>query len=68
MVRNRCKRRLRVLARSRLPARGLDVVINARRGLADARWEELESEFERCVRRVVSRLGLRWERSGSTRR
>ncbi len=68
VVRNRCKRRLRVLAQTWLPPSGLDVVLNARRGLADAPWSELEEDFRRCVRRLASRLGLRWEPCASTRR
>jgi len=62
VVRNRCKRRLRVLARRHLRGLGLDVVLNARRGLDRAPWSELEREFERCVRVLRSRHGSRTER------
>lgn len=62
VVRNRCKRRLRVLARRYLRGLGLDVVLNARRGLDGAPWSELEREFERCVRVLRSRRGSRTER------
>ena len=42
VVRNRCKRRLRELARRHLPPKGWEIVVNARRGLATAPWGELE--------------------------
>jgi len=59
VVRNRCKRRLRVLARRHLAGLRYDVVLNARRGLESAPWEALDREFERCVREVRSRRASR---------
>ena len=53
VVRTRCKRRLRELFRNhptRHGGRPVDMVINARRGCAAAPWDELQRDFERCVR------------------
>lgn len=57
VVRNRSKRRVRVLARRFLPPRGIEIVVNVRRGLAAAPWPDLEWEFGRCLRILRSRLG-----------
>ena len=57
--RTRCKRRLRELFRTHVRAYdGLDVdiVINARRGLAGAPWSELEREYRNAVTRLRDRL------------
>ena len=59
VVRARSKRRLRELVR--LDERGfvgrdVDVVINARRGCADAPWDELERDYRRCVEKLTERL------------
>jgi ribonuclease P protein component len=59
VIRARAKRRLRELAR--LDERGfagreVDVVINARRGCADAPWDELQRDYRRCVERLTERL------------
>ncbi len=57
--RNRCKRRLRELFRTHVHACGgldVDVVINARRGLAAAPWPELEREYRHVVRQLRDRL------------
>jgi ribonuclease P protein component len=51
VVRNRAKRRIRELfRRSALPS-GLDLVVVARRELADAPWPALQSEFDALVAR-----------------
>jgi len=62
VVRNRCKRRVRELVRLRLAGQAtpLDVVVNVRRGLEEAPWNDLCAEFERCLRTARGRLGLRW--------
>jgi ribonuclease P protein component len=57
VARNRCKRRLRVLAARWMPETGVEIVINARRGLDQAAWPELEGDFRQCLRRLLSRLG-----------
>lgn len=57
--RNRCKRRLRELFRTRTGSCGgldVDVVINARRGLAVAPWPELEREYRHAVTQLRDRL------------
>ncbi len=62
VIRVRAKRRIRELFRTRFPARwdgGLDVVVNARRGCADAPWSELVAEFDRSVERLLERAGGR---------
>ncbi len=58
VARNRCKRRLRVLAARWMPATGVEIVINARHGLGKAAWPELEEDFRRCLTRLLSRLEL----------
>jgi len=67
VVRARAKRRIRELFRTRFPTRwdgGLDVVVNARRGCAEAPWPELVAEFERSVERLLVRLAGGRERGG----
>lgn len=59
VVRNRARRRIRELVRGNGVAMvGLEgeLVINARRGIAEAAWQELEEEFARCLGRVRRRL------------
>ena len=62
VVRNRCRRRVRELARLWLGGRTapVDLVVNVRRGLGEAPWSDLCLEFERCLRSAHRRLGLRW--------
>ena len=55
VVRNRARRRVRELFRSRWEAmRGWhgDLVVNVRRSCDGAEWDELTEDFERCVRRA----------------
>jgi ribonuclease P protein component len=59
VVRARCKRRLRELFRtnpSGFAGWDVDVVINARRSVADAPWSELQRDYARCVDNVTKRL------------
>jgi len=59
VVRARSKRRLRELVRldeRGFAGRDVDVVINARRGCADAPWDELERDYRRCVEKLTERL------------
>jgi ribonuclease P protein component len=59
VVRSRCRRRLRELYRlldDEFIAASVDVVVNARRGCADAPWSELRREFSRCMAILRSRL------------
>lgn len=59
VIRNRARRRIRELARrhrAALAALEGDLVVNARRGAAEAPWRELEEEFAWCLGRVQRRL------------
>jgi ribonuclease P protein component len=59
VVRARAKRRLRELVRTDergFVGRDVDLVINARRGCADAPWDELQRDYRRCVERLTERL------------
>lgn len=59
VVRARSKRRLRELFRTDtggFSGWDVDVVINARRGVADAPWSELARDYARCVEKVTKRL------------
>ncbi len=59
VVRARAKRRLRELVRldeRGFAGRDVDVVINARRGCADAPWDELQRDYRRCVEKLTERL------------
>lgn len=60
VVRNRARRRVRELARRlglEVGAGGGDVVVNVRRGCAEATWSELEEDYLRCVTGALRRLG-----------
>jgi len=55
VIRSRCKRRLRELFRlhpEELSGTILDIVINARPECADAPWDDLRSDYRRCMRRL----------------
>lgn len=55
VTRNRCKRRIRELFRlnrSRLPLGISDVVVNARRGCAEAPWQEIWRDYSQCLARL----------------
>jgi ribonuclease P protein component len=59
VLRARAKRRLRELYRldpCGFVGRDVDVVINARRGCADAPWAELQRDYRRCVEQLTERL------------
>lgn len=59
VVRARCKRRLREVFRlhpEELSGLTVDLVVNARRGCAEAPWEELRRDFTTSVRRVREQL------------
>ena len=58
--RNRSKRRIRELFRTNIGALcgcDVDIVVNARRGLAVAPWSELENDYRCTVKRLRDRLG-----------
>ncbi len=55
VVRNRVKRRLRSLLRSRMPLGGYDIVVTARVGADLVSIKELERDIERCI----SHIGLK---------
>jgi len=60
VVRNRARRRIRELVRRDGEAvAGLygDLVINARRGVNEVAWSELEEDFTRCLGKVRRRGG-----------
>lgn len=57
VVRNRCKRRLRVLSEALIDKDiCVDYVFIARRGLESARWDSLMSSVRSAVRGALSRL------------
>lgn len=59
VVRNRCRRRVRALvsvAGQALEGLPVDVVVNSKRELAEAPWQELVGDFQRCVRKGLRRL------------
>ncbi|MBL4852861.1 MAG: ribonuclease P protein component [Robiginitomaculum sp.] len=56
VIRNRCKRRLRELARAFLPIHGkpgFDYVFIARAKTADAKWENLRQDVEKALLRLA---------------
>ena len=60
VVRNRARRRIRELARMHenlLAGWGGEVVVNARRGCAEAAWPALAEDFERCMKKAKA---TRW--------
>lgn len=62
VVRNRCRRRVRAVARlaeSVVDQHPVDVVVNVRRELAEAPWDEVVAEFVRCVKKGLSRVTQR---------
>ncbi|MDA0256620.1 MAG: ribonuclease P protein component [Chloroflexi bacterium] len=52
VVRNRVKRRLRVLLRSRPPRGGYDIVVTAHVGADSVPIDDLMRDIERCLRHV----------------
>ena len=52
VVRNREKRRLRALLRSRPPREGYDIVVTAHVGADSATIDELRRDTERCLQRL----------------
>lgn len=62
VVRNRCRRRVRAVARwgeELLGAGAWDVVVNVKKELAGARWPEVVADFVRCLEKGLSRVGQR---------
>jgi ribonuclease P protein component len=62
VARSRCKRRLRELYRTKAPSHVIgpvDLVVNARRSVADASWRSLVMDFETCLDRLEERLTKR---------
>ena len=62
VVRNRARRRIRELARrhaAEFDALGADIVVNVRRGCAEAPWAELEKDFIECLSRLRRRVAQR---------
>ena len=57
VTRNRARRRVRELMRlnGATLIDGVDVVINVRRGCAEAPWRELQEDFRRCLGRATQR-------------
>ncbi len=66
--RSRCKRRLRELQRlyGGVEGTGIDLVVNARKGLDRVPWAELVAEYLRCLRELELELGQPSGSSGST--
>lgn len=60
VARNRLKRRLREAVRSLAVAPGWDVVINSRRGAAEASYDQLRSQLAE----LISRARLLQEKAG----
>ncbi len=61
VVRSRCRRRLRELYRTRVPADrapSVDLVANARRSVAGAPWSALVVDFDDCFDRLTERLTM----------
>jgi ribonuclease P protein component len=59
VVRNRCRRRVRELARRQqgsIAAHGWDVVVNVRFGCEDAPWPALQEDFLQCLRKAERRM------------
>ncbi len=57
VVRNRARRRIRELARTReelLAGWGGEIVVNVRRGCAEVAWSALAEDFERCMKRATT--------------
>ncbi len=59
VVRNRARRRVRALVQRHgfgCEGAGIDVVVNVRRGCAEAPWSEVEKDYLECLTRVARRL------------
>lgn len=59
VVRNRARRRVRELYRRHaeaLPGSATDLVVNVRRGCAEAPWRELEEDYLLCMLKLARRL------------
>jgi len=57
VVRNRARRRIRELARTReelLAGWGGEIVVNVRRACAEVAWGALAEDFERCMKRATT--------------
>ena len=52
VVRNRAKRRIRVLFRASKPLTGIDIVVVPRRETADAPWGNVEADYRAALLRL----------------
>jgi ribonuclease P protein component len=55
VVRNRAKRLVRELFRSRKPLTGIDIVVIPRREMVDAPWRNLETDYRAALERFEKR-------------
>ena len=55
VVRNRAKRLVRELFRSRKPLRALDIVVIPRREMVDAPWRNIEADYRAALERLEKR-------------
>lgn len=59
VVRNRCKRRIRAMARQLLPSLGLagaDYVFIAKKSLAAANWNDFVEQAEKAIRNLNKKI------------
>lgn len=62
VVRNRCRRRVRAVAKwgdGMVGETPVDVVVNVKRELAEAPWPEVVGDFLRCLEKGLGRVGRR---------
>jgi ribonuclease P protein component len=55
VVRNRAKRLVRELFRSRKPQAGIDIVVIPRREMVDAPWRNIEADYRAALERFEKR-------------
>ena len=55
VVRNRAKRLVRELFRSRKPLTGIDIVVIPRREMVDAPWRKIEADYRAALERFEKR-------------
>jgi ribonuclease P protein component len=53
VTRNRAKRLVRELFRSRKPLKGLDIVVIPRREMVDAPWRNIEADYRAALERFA---------------
>ena len=59
VVRNRCKRRMRAMARQLLPSLGLvgvDYVFIAKKSLVEANWSDFVEQSEKAIRNLNKKI------------